>query len=60
MVVKSPTFSLLDSNTSILNAIHPNIWKFIRDLQKEDKLTHLKMIQYCTRTKKPLENGKIN
>ena len=37
-----------NSFSSILNAIHLSIWKFIRALQKEEKLNRLKMVQYCT------------
>lgn len=36
--------------SSILNAVHPNIWNFIKALQKEEKLNRLKMIQYCSGT----------
>ncbi|KAL4135784.1 hypothetical protein QTP88_007372 [Uroleucon formosanum] len=46
--------------SSILNAIHPNIWKFIRALQKEEKLNHLKMVQYCTGAETPRKRKKYN
>lgn len=49
-----------NSFSSILNAIHPSIWKFIRALQKEEKLNRLKMVQYCTGAETPRKRKKYN
>ncbi|CAI6355234.1 unnamed protein product [Macrosiphum euphorbiae] len=49
-----------NSFSSILNAIHPSIWTFIRALQKEEKLNRLKMVQYCTGAETPRKRKKYN
>jgi len=48
-----------NSFPSILNAINPSIWKFIRALQKEEKLNRLKMVQYCTGAETPRKRKEI-